>query len=217
MWRAVSEEISYGLCGKVAELLCGRCDEHDEQDQQEGLCDFEWCLGSGGGERMEGGDVLEGLRDEDKDVEVESDESGDGVGATPPSVEMEDVESEEGNGENNQREDAEDNSRGDFGEGKEEAGDAGQDRCHEEDSVPGFKESAAEHAEEGEESGSDADEADDDVHNGVGCQAHAEDHGCSLSFSLATVEAMLLKDERKKSGMIAEVFLYRAGLCDGTS
>ena len=69
----------------VAELLCGCGDEHGEQDQQEGLGDFEWSLGAGGGEGVEDGDVLEGLCDEDEDVEVEGDHGGDGVGAAPSS------------------------------------------------------------------------------------------------------------------------------------
>jgi hypothetical protein len=39
-----------------------------EEDEKEELSDFEGRLGAGGGEGVEGRDVLEGLRDEDEDV-----------------------------------------------------------------------------------------------------------------------------------------------------
>ena len=135
-----------GLDEGGSELLrrCG--DEHDEQDQQEELGDFEWRFGAGGGEGVEDGDVLEGLRDEDEDVEVEG---------------------EHGDGEHDYREDAEDDAWSDLGVGKAEAGKAGKDGGDEKDAVPGAEESAFDEAEENDEARSDADEADEDVQCGV--------------------------------------------------
>jgi hypothetical protein len=153
--------------GRVAELLCGCSDEHDEQDQQEELGDFEWRFGAGGGEGMKDGDVLEGLGDEDEDVEVEGDHGGDGVGAPPSSFEVEDIEGEHGDGEHDYREDAEDDAWSDLGVGKAEAGKAGKDGGDEKDAVPGAEESAFDEAEENDEARSDADEADEDVQCGV--------------------------------------------------
>ena len=150
------------------ELFCGCGDEHDEQNQQEGLRDFEWRLGAGGREGVEGGDVLEGLGDEDEDVEVERDHGGDGVGAAPSCSEVEDVEGGEGDSEDDHREDAEDDAWSHFVVGKGEAGEAGQDGGDEKHNVPGGEEPAVDKAEEDDEAGSDADEADDDVQGGEG-------------------------------------------------
>ena len=133
--------------GRVAELLCCCADEHGEQDEQEEFGDFEGGLGAGGGEGVEDGDVLEGLGDEDEDVEVEG---------------------EQGDGEHDYREDAEDDAWSDLGVGKAEAGETGEDGGDEEHCIPGAEESAADEAEENDEACSDADEADEDVQGGVG-------------------------------------------------
>src|SRR5713101_8044936 len=114
-------------CERGAELPCGCGYEYGEQDQQEGLGDLEGGLGAGGGEGVEGGDVLEGLGDEDEDVEVEGDHGGDGVGAAPSFFEVEDVEGDEGDGEHDDGQDAEDDAWSHFVVGEAEAGEAGQD------------------------------------------------------------------------------------------
>src|SRR6266404_3379460 len=111
---------------------------------------------------------LEGLRDQDEDVEVEGDHRGDGVGAAPSSFEVEDVEGDEGDGENDHREDAEDNAWSHFVVGKGEAGEAGENGGDEKHAVPGAEESAVDKAEKDDEARSDADEADEDVQGGVG-------------------------------------------------
>jgi hypothetical protein len=86
----------------VAKLFrrCG--DDHDEEHQQEELGDFEGRFGLGGGQCVDCGHLLKGLCDKDEDVEVKRDEGGDDVGASPWSVEMEDVEREDGDREDYQ-------------------------------------------------------------------------------------------------------------------
>src|ERR1700730_16262628 len=110
-----------GRYERGVELLCGCGDEDGDQDQQEGLCDLEGRFGAGGGEGVEGGDVLEGLRDEDEDVEVEGDHGGDGVGAAPSCSEVEEVEGDEGDREHDHGEDAEDDAWSHLVVGKAEA------------------------------------------------------------------------------------------------
>ncbi len=78
-----------------AEFFGRNADEDGEQDQEEELGDLEGCFGAGGGERVEGGNLHEELRDEDEDVEVLRDHGCDGVGAAPASVEVPGIEGEE--------------------------------------------------------------------------------------------------------------------------
>src|ERR1700733_12947962 len=102
--------------------------------------------------------MLEELRDEDEDVEIQRNHGGDGVGASPDSIEMPAIEGEDCEGQNDQRKNAEDDPWGHFCVGKGEAGDAGQHGRDQEYSVRCAEESAAEKAEEDNDSRGDADE-----------------------------------------------------------
>jgi hypothetical protein len=56
----------------VAEFSGSGGDEHNGDDEKEELGDLEGRFGSGGGESVEGGNMLERLGDQDEAVEVES-------------------------------------------------------------------------------------------------------------------------------------------------
>src|SRR5271170_2283699 len=99
------------------------------------------------------------------------------------------IESVEGDGEGDEREDAKDDAGSDLGVGEEEAGDAGEDGGQKEDAVPRTEKSAVDETEENDESGGDADEADDDVKDGVGRRAHSKNHGVSSLCSVARIFA----------------------------
>ena len=81
--------------------------------------------------------------------------------------EVEGIEGEKGDGEDDERENAENDARGNLFEREEEAGDAGEDSGQQEHAVPAAEEFSVEESEEDDESRSDRDEADNDVHDGV--------------------------------------------------
>ncbi len=91
-----------------------------EQNEREGHGDLEGRFGPGGRERFEERHLLERLGDEHEEVKEERQRGAYDESAAPVAFAARSV----GNGQNNQGDDAEDNSRSDSMEGKEEAGDA---------------------------------------------------------------------------------------------
>jgi hypothetical protein len=130
---------------------------------------------------MEGRHVLEDLCDENKDVEIQGDHGRNDVGASPGAVQTTAIKREDGYGEDNQREDAEDDPWSRLRVREAKPGDAGQNRRDEEQTVPHGEQLAAKKTGKHDEPRRDTDETDNDVHRGVGCQAHSEYHAVPLS------------------------------------
>jgi hypothetical protein len=174
----------FRLCQGGPELPGSGRDEGDEKNQKYELGDFEGCFGLCWSEGVDGGNLLEELSDEDENVEVEGNHGGDDVSASPDSVEMTGIEGEGRNGERDQRENANDDPGSHLGVWKAKTGNAGQDSSDEEQAVPSGEQRAAKKAEEDQESRCDADKADNDMHGGVGRQAHSKNHvGLPLTCS----------------------------------
>ncbi len=117
-------EISTGCCHElgVGALFTNSEDATDrEQNQRDGHGDLERRFGPGGRERLEERHFLERLGDEHEEVKEERERRGYDESAAPVVFAARGI----GAGQHNQREDAEDDSRSNSMEGKEEAGDAG--------------------------------------------------------------------------------------------
>src|ERR1700733_5041957 len=112
--------------------------------------------------------------------------------------------------ESEQRQDAEDNTGSDFGVRKEESSDAGEDRGEQEQAVPWTEEFTVEQTEEDNESGSDAYEADDNVHDSVSGQAHTKNHWEIPLFRRSETFCcpMALSRSVKRVGAVSESLLY---------
>src|SRR5580692_9704135 len=112
--------------------------------------------------------MLEGLCDQNEHVEVQGDHGSDGVGAPPDTAQMTAVKREEGYGQNDQRENAENDPWGHLCVGKAEGGHAGENGSDEEQAVPHGEQAPTEKASQHNEPRCNADETKDDVDRGVG-------------------------------------------------
>lgn len=112
---------------------------------------------------MKGGNLGEELGDEHEDVQVKGDGGGDGVDFAPSPFEVFYITGWDGNCQDDKRNDAENDPWGHLVKRKEKAGDAGQCGGSEENRSPAVEALAGNHAEDGDESGEDSDQTQQDV------------------------------------------------------
>ena len=164
------------LAGGGVELAEAQDGEPEEEDERAKLGEGEGHFFLHGGEGVQGGDLLKGLHDEDKEIEVLGKDGGDDPGGAPASDHVSRVARDEGKDQDQAGEEADDDAGRDSMEGEEEAGEAGEGGGEEEEGGDEGQGAGGDHADDDDEAGSDADEADGDVELGEGGETHAEDH-----------------------------------------
>src|SRR6266567_3603604 len=155
----------------------GRHDgQHGEQRQHPELRDHKCRLGLGGGHRVQDGHLVESLHHPHEHVEVKGKAGADDVDATPGTGEVEDVTTENRQGEGHERHDA-DLVRGQqVVERKGEAGHARGRGGGQEERGPAVALSPGEETEHDDDPGADTDQAQHDVHERECRRRHSPEH-----------------------------------------
>src|ERR1700692_2969019 len=140
--------------------------EHDEDHQQDELRPDEGRLGAlRRRQRVQKADLLERLDDADEAVEIDRDHGGDDIDPAPKSPEMKKIQTDDGERQEDQRQDADTLRRRERGVVKEKSGDAGEDQEDERKRRPAGHALALHHGEGDDHAGNDPDEADQDMDN----------------------------------------------------
>ncbi len=169
------------------------CDhaEHEQQDQHHALSDGELGILRLGERRpdlwrvrVEDRDFLEGLHDQHEGVEPQHGNRAHHINPAPRAGEMPAIVSQQRDRQNDERDDTDAKRRRKTIDGKQETGDAGEDRGDEKQRGHAGHALRAQHADEHDEAGHDRDQADDDVQHGERMKRHAENHDATPSHPI---------------------------------
>src|SRR5579859_4200311 len=142
---------------------------------------------------MERRNFQEALRDKYETIKVQGNHGGNHVNGTPPACHVKGVAGWNSECKDNQGQYPKNDSGRNVFERKAKAGNAGQDCGCQEERSHAIKPLAAEHPEQNDQAGADANQADDYVDQGIRCQRHAEDHG-GTSVAKSRFEIVRLPD-----------------------
>src|SRR6185312_1546525 len=161
--------------------------EHQENQECRKLRDLEWRLCLRWRQCVKLWDFLERLYDTDKRIEIERHDGGNDINPAPRTRKAFAVERTECDREHEKRNRADDVRGHDAHNREAVAGDAREHGREQEKPGPTLEQSAAEHAEQSKEPGSNSDQTQNRVQRRKGRKRHPEDHG----FPPVPNEAML--------------------------